>query len=1121
MVYNCLFLKQCSQPQVVNIKHNKSTNQLFVTYNNGDAVSNDYDKSVEFVKEVLTNKLDFSRVGLRLIPRHVSTYFRRSNLPYITSDQSVLKPANKFYEAAVAFGISTIVLGVQNSKLKAELDDQKANITTSTILPVTVTTPFPENTTPAPDDMSKYKLPTTVKPLAYDLYLFPDLETGLFKGKVTISLDVLSATDSVVLNSKLLTIDKVTIGSDTATFSIDDDYELVTIQKSDGSNFPKGSASVEIEFNGDMKSRIVGLYTSSYTTVSGENRIRNIIQGNVNERIFWRLPNDTKPMLYNLTLLPDLTTGEFKGSVNITVRVMGFRKDFIVHSKHLYITDIGITSPHRTLKVINIDENLVDEVLVITTREKIFPGVYYLYIQFGGSLKNGLSGFYQSQYRTSTGNIRQIATSKFEPTYARQAFPCFDEPNMKSQYTVHLLKPKNESYIALSNYPVNKIEDYDDTHQLVTFEETVSMSTYLACFIVSDFSHTETTFENNGTTIPLKVYASPDNLEKTSYAGEVGKKVIEYYVKYFGIPYPLPKLDMVAIPDFVSGAMEHWGLVTYRETALLYTNITHSTANKQRVATVVAHELAHSWFGNLVTMDWWNDLWLNEGFASYIEYKGVLAAEPTWGMLDQFLTSELHPVLGLDATLSSHPIVQTVITPDQITEIFDTISYNKSQENFQKETNYLKHYAYSNAVTANFLSDIQGVVGDTFDVAEMMDTFTAQMGYPLLTVSADGDNYTLTQSRFLKDPKASYNSSESNYGAILSFSVTIQKPSGASWLKFNYDQIGYYRVNYPEQEWNTLISNYQSFSTSDRTHVLEELFSLAEAGHVDYALPLNLTKKLSEEIEYTPWSVASSALGKILKYLYGSSSAQEQSLKNYVSRIVTPAYQNLTWTDSEGDGHIRRLARIEVLSLACAVGHEECLSEAESQFNNWIDNRTSLSQDLRSLIYKYGMKSANEETFQKLLENYKIENDASEKLKLINGLANVQNTSLLSSLIDLSKNESIVRSQDYFSVLQYISLNPLGTPLVWNFVRENWEYLVERFTLNNRYLGSLIPAITSSFATQERLIEMQEFFAKYPNAGAGTANRAKALETVQNNIRWLALYKSAVEDWITSSAGNI
>ncbi|XP_076253121.1 glutamyl aminopeptidase-like isoform X3 [Rhynchophorus ferrugineus] len=916
-----------------------------------------------------------------------------------------------FIIASTVFCISTIALGVDISRLRKELDDEKSDEDVSSTTPTTTLSTTTEETS---IDMTKFRLPKTVSPSVYDLYLYPDLETGLFKGTVIISVNINEPTSSILLHSNKLNITSVTVKGEPANFSVDEKYETLEISKKDGTQFTSTFDNIAIQFNGDMKNRLVGLYTSSYT---------------------------------------------------------------------------------------------------------------------------------------SLGNSTTIATSKFEPTYARQAFPCFDEPNMKAKYIVHLLKPKKENYIALSNYPVAKTESYDDNNDLVTFEETVSMSTYLSCFIVSDFTHTETSFNNNGTLTPLRVYASPGNLNKTTYAGEVAKKVIEYYVDYFGIPYPLPKLDMVAIPDFVSGAMEHWGLVTYRETALLYTDTTHSSANKERVATVIAHELAHSWFGNLVTMDWWNDLWLNEGFASYIEFKGTDAAEPTWDIMSQFQISDLHPVLSLDATLSSHPIVVTVTTPDEITSIFDTISYNKGASilrmlentvgvvNFQKGvTNYLNKYAYGNAVTKNFLDEIQAVVGDSFNVSQIIDTFTVQMGYPVVTATYDNtsESYILTQKRFLKDPDASYDSN-TTYGYKWTIpityvtdlgkstelylfqydqdSFTIKKPAGATWLKLNYDQIGYYRVNYEEAQWQNLIDIYNNLEVKDRTHLIEESFSIAEAGLLSYKVPLDLSRKLSTELSYAPWSVASSKLQTILDYLRESS--QNTSFKNYVKLIVGNAYNNFTWTENPDDDQLTRLTRVVVLNLACAVEDQNCLNEAEQKFNSWINDTTQpLSQDLRSLVYKYGMVNADEETWNKLLEVYKAETDASEKVKLVNGLANVKNVSLLERLIELAKDVTIVRSQDYFTVLSYISANTEGTDLVWDFFRNNWEYLVDRFTLNDRYLGQMIRPVTSSFSTQERLKEMQDFFAKYPEAGAGASSRKTALENVQNNIRWLEQYKSTVESWI-------
>ncbi|XP_057652415.1 glutamyl aminopeptidase-like isoform X2 [Diorhabda carinulata] len=913
---------------------------------------------------------------------------------------SVFFSKNEIPKSTVSLGITTTIFGVDNTNLRKKVQNlEKEKISGQT-------------------NMNKYRLPDSVKPLLYDLYLYPDLKTGLFRGKVNITIDILSETDTISVHSNFLSIDSVKLSSESAIFTLEKTFELLNIKKSDNSIFKSGIENVEIEFNGDMKNRIVGLYTSSY--------------------------------------------------------------------------------------------------------------------------------------KTSTGENRQIATSKFEPTYARQAFPCFDEPNLKAKYKVHLLKPKNNSYIALSNYPVASTEDYDEEHELVTFDETVSMSTYLSCFIVSDFDHTKTTFDNNGTMIPLKVYASPDNLYKTTYAAEIGKKVIEHYVNYFDIPYPLPKLDLVAIPDFVSGAMEHWGLVTFRETALLYTNTTHSTANKQRVATVIAHELAHSWFGNLVTMNWWNDLWLNEGFASYIEYKGALAAEPTWGMMEQFIISEMHSVLSLDATLSSHPIVQTVLTPDQITAIFDSISYNKGasilrmleatvgEKIFQRGVkNYLNRHAYGNAVTKDLIEELQILYGNKLDVAEMLETFTVQMGYPILNVTVSGDIYTLTQKRFLIDPNATYNLNETKYRYKWSVPVTyvtdmgkstepilfkynddyitIKKPTGATWIKFNYDQIGYYRVNYPLSEWDNIIKNYDSLSKGDKTHLLEETFKIAEAGLLSYKVPLELSKKLKNERDYTPWSAGSNNLLSILNRLGSTKSEQESSFKDYLINIVTPAYKEFTWTENENDSHLNKLTRTVVISLACKAGYKDCLEQAEKKFDTWMKDRQFISPDLKSFVYIYGSTKASVETWNALLQIYQDENDASEKLKIMAGLCNVENVDLLKKLLEVTKNESIVRSQDYFDVLQTMSSNPIGTDLVWDFVRSNWQYLADRFTLNNRYLGSMIPTITSSFSTEEKLKEMEEFFEKYPNAGAGEANRKTALENVKNNIRWAANYKEIIEDWIINN----
>ncbi|KAF5308640.1 hypothetical protein FQR65_LT06101 [Abscondita terminalis] len=867
----------------------------------------------------------------------------------------------------------------------------------------------------------------------------------------------------------------------------------------------------------------------------------------------FRLPNDTLPIHYNLTFMPNLKNGTYKGKVDIKLKVLRPRRNLVVHNKNLTITNVNVLFINRsgilTLDGVDMDKDL--ETTTVQINEKLPEGIYNLQLEFTGNMINKYVGLYRSEYTdTITNEKRSIATSKFEPTYARQAFPCFDEPNMKAKYTVHILKPNIDGYIALSNMPETSSTPVDNG-VMVHFEESKEMSTYLSCFIVCDFkSNNDVINPIHGNPFPLRVFSTAAQVNKTKFALDVGKGVMEYFIQYFGIPYPLPKLDLIAIPDFVSGAMEHWGLVTFRETALLFDEEMGSTKNKQRVAAVIAHELAHSWFGNLVTMNWWNDLWLNEGFATYIQYKGVDFKFKDWQMMDQYLVDTLHSVLDVDATPASHPIVQTVETPDQITELFDTITYNKgssilrmldfaiTQKTFQKGvTNYLIKHQWGNAVTQDLWDELQKLVGEHINVTDFMNTWTVQMGYPVVTVNEVANQYVLTQKRFLKDSSKPGNT-ESPYGYKWTIPITyitdinsspitvwfnhdqpnlkIEKPKDIKWIKFNHNQVGYYRVNYPVHVWENLAKNMDQMSISDKTHLLEESFSIAETGELKYSIPLELTKYLKYEFNSIPWSVASSELSGLKKYLVDTTDFPEYT--KYILSIVSPGYENFTWNEKPEDSHLTKYARALILNLACANGHTECIKIAVEKFHTWLnDSHFQIPQDLRRTVYYYGISNSKSDEWFKLLEVFKKEIDATEKLNILHGLSATKESWLLHHLIQLAKIEGqdqIIRGQDYFTMLQYISSNPIGAPIVWNYVRENWTYLVNRFTINDRYLGRLIPAITKSFTTNIQLQEMKIFFDEYPNAGAGQSARQQALAKVQNNIMWIQKNRNGVIEWL-------
>ncbi|GFG31124.1 hypothetical protein Cfor_00773 [Coptotermes formosanus] len=750
-------------------------------------------------------------------------------------------------------------------------------------------------------------------------------------------------------------------------------------------------------------------------------------------------------------------------------------------------------------------------------------------------------------------NCRKIATSKFQPTYARQAYPCFDEPGFKPTFKVRLVKPQN-GYTALSN--MDQVSEVDDSPlpglTTVEFSESVPMVTYLSCFIVSDFEHLSPVTVSQG--FPFSIYATPAQVNKTKYALEVGVKIIEYYIKYFGIPYPLPKLDLAAIPDFVSGAMEHWGLVTFREVNLLYERGVSSTVNRMRVAMVIGHELAHMWFGNLMTLKWWDDLWLNEGFASYMEYKGVNHAHPDWQILDHFLIEDLHPVMILDASLASHSIVQMVGHPDEITELFDTISYSKGasvirmledflgEEEFKNGiTNFLNRFKFANAVTQDLWDELQEVRKDV-NITRVMDTWTRQMGYPVVTATR-GLNGTITveQTRFLSDPDASATDS-SPYGYrwdipityITSeskavkrtwlhsgdLSVSLDVPQNVTWIKINCHQKGYYRVNYDKENWEKLTellkNDFTALDIPDRAHLLDDIFSLAEAGLVSYTLAMDMTRYLASETEYIPWSVASTKFKKFHTLLISSPSYAK--LRKYVQSLLSDVCRKVTMIVSDDDSHVQRLLRPAVVGLACHVGVPECIDEVVAVFKNWITNTSSVPKphpDLRSIVYSYGMRLAGSEREWNVMWNlYLDEPDAQERMKLLQGLAQSSEPWILQRYIQFAKIESNVRSQDFISVLAYVSMNPVGVPIVWDFVRGEWQYLVDRFTLNDRYLGRLIPVITETFTSELKLKEMETFFKDYPDAGAGKAARNQALAHVQKNIKWLSQHKQTLEDWL-------
>ncbi|XP_023678004.2 glutamyl aminopeptidase-like isoform X2 [Paramormyrops kingsleyae] len=878
----------------------------------------------------------------------------------------------------------------------------------------------------------------------------------------------------------------------------------------------------------------------------------------------FRLPEYVTPVHYDLHVEPDLDTDIYTGNVSILVSVSKATRHLWLHIRETFISVLPRLQRKSGQRLQEVPlkrcfEYKPQEYVVLEATEVLPPTgpieYYVLTLRFQGWLNNSLVGFYRTTYQEN-GTTKKIAATDHEPTDARKTFPCFDEPNKKATYKISITH--DGSYSVLSNMPVEKIEILSGNRKRTSFEISVRMSTYLVCFAVHQFTYVE---RRSSRGIPLRVYVQPTQIHTAVYAANVTKVIFDYFEFYFNMTYSLPKLDKIAIPDFGTGAMENWGLITYRESSLLYDASESSSYNKKNVASIISHELVHQWFGNIVTMDWWDDLWLNEGFASFFAFVGVDRAEPSWEMRDFMLTDITLPVMVSDALVSSHAIITNVSTPAEITAVFDGISYSKGAsilrmledllggEMFQIGCQkYLKDFQFRNAKTSDFWRSLAAVSG--FPIEEIMDTWTKQMGYPLLDVSTLGMQVRLTQRRLLLDPNAdpSKPTVALSYSWIIPikwFSLGSQKNGSIMYnriqrdllvpdyatdvdglLKVNRDSIGFYRVNYNDLLWSSvsqqLLQEHRVFSKADRAGYIDDAFFLARANVIDYSHAFNLAKYLAAETEYVVWDTVASSIAYVRDMMVQDSTLYpkfQMFFRNKLSGIS----RMLGWNDT---GSMQeRMLRAIILGLSCQMEDQDALVQASHLFYRWI-NGSRVAANLRRLVYHYGMKQAgSEEAWDEMFRRYSSATLAQEKDKILYGLSSVENVDLLSRLLEAAKNESIIRTQDVFTLIRYVSLNKYGSTMAWDWTALNWEYLVNRFTINSRNLGRLVARITATYNTELQLWQhnlllpshveqIENFISRHPDAGAGATPRKQALEKVKSNIDWMRRNREEIRLWL-------
>ncbi|XP_014422992.2 endoplasmic reticulum aminopeptidase 2 isoform X1 [Camelus ferus] len=892
-----------------------------------------------------------------------------------------------------------------------------------------------------------------------------------------------------------------------------------------------------------------------------------------------RLPTVVIPLHYDLFIHPNLTSLDFVASEKIEVLVRDATQFIILHSNGLEIMnatlqseeDLRYRKPGKKLTVLSYPAH---QQIALMVPEKLRADLRYsVAIDFQAKLADGFEGFYKSTYRTLGGETRTIAVTDFEPTEARMAFPCFDEPLFKANFSIKIRRESR--HIALSNMPKIKTVEVDGGLLEDHFGTTVKMSTYLVAYIVCDFNSVSGTASSG---VKVSVYASPDKWSQTHYALEASLKLLDFYEKYFDIQYPLPKLDLVAIPDFASGAMENWGLITYRETSLLFDPKTSSTSDKLWITEVIAHELAHQWFGNLVTMEWWNDIWLNEGFATYMELISVNATYPELQFDDDFMNT-CFEVIKKDSLNSSHPISNQAETPTQIQEMFDAVSYKKGAcilnmlKDFLSEgkfktgiIHYLKKFSYRNAKNDDLWNSLSNsclesdftsggfcysdskttsntltFLGENVEIKEMMTTWTLQKGIPLVVVKQEGRSLRLRQERFLngvfrEDPEwgplqerylwhipltyATSSSNEIHKHFLKSKTDTLDLPETTSWVKFNVDSNGYYIVHYEGHGWDQLITllnqNHTLLRPKDRIGLIHDAFQLVSAGRLTLDKALDLTRYLQRETSIP-------ALLKGLEYLelfYHTIDRRNisditENLKHYILQYFKPVIDMQSWSD---EGSVwDRMLRSVLLKLACYLNHTPCIQKATELFSQWVESsgKLNISTDVLKIVYSVGAQTTAGWNY--LLEQYGLSLSAAEKNKILYALSTSKHQEKLMKLIELGMEGKVIKTQDLAALLHAIARNPKGQQLAWNFVKENWTHLLKKFDLGSFALRMIIFGTTSHFSSKDELQEVKLFFESLKDQGVDLEIFQIVLETISKNIRWLEKNLSTLRNWLLIS----
>ncbi|MCJ1415403.1 hypothetical protein MMC32_001735 [Xylographa parallela] len=800
-------------------------------------------------------------------------------------------------------------------------------------------------------------------------------------------------------------------------------------------------------------------------------------------------------------------------------------------------------------KATDISENAKAQRTTISFSDEIPAGSrFVLEIKYSGIMNDVMSGFYRSKYKPTVpaaestpkdDEYHYMFSTQFEACDARRAIPCFDEPNIKATFDFQIEIP--DDLTALSNMPEKAVEKGKNGRKVVSFERTPIMSTYLLAWAFGDFEYVEdfTKRKYNGKQLPVRVYTTRGLKEQGQFGLANTHQIIDYFSEIFKIDYPLPKADLLAVHEFSYGAMENWGLVTYRTTAILFDDEKSDAKYKNRVAYVVAHELAHQWFGNLVTMDWWSELWLNEGFATWVGWLAIDHLYPEWDTWAQFITESVQTAFQLDALRASHPIEVPVKDALEINQIFDAISYLKGSsvirmlsghlgvEVFLRGvSDYLKSHAYGNATTNDLWTALSEASGQ--NVNAFMDPWIRKIGFPVLTVAEEPGQIGIRQTRFLSSGdvkeaeddtlwwiplglKTEPPSSGASTGALTSKEETLRNID-ETFYKLNADVNGFYRTNYPPQRLAKLGKARNKLSVEDRIGLVGDAAALAVSGEGTTAGLLSLCAEFKEEKSLMVWAQIIKSLNNI-QSIFAGNKAIENGLQKFILELVTPATENIGWASTPKEDNLTTRLRSLLIATAGGAGHEPTITEAKKLFAAYTSGKSdAIHPSLRMPVFGIVVKSGGSTEYEAVKKDYLSSTSVDGKEIGLQAMGYVQSTDLVNDFMDFQLSDKVA-VQDAHSGAISLAANAKARDPLWAYIQGHWGTLEAKLSTNGAVMARYVKSVLTKYSTLKMEEEITKFF-----EGKDTKAYDRGLVEISDTIKGNAKYKERDEklllDWL-------